>query len=361
MNMIRDPQAAAARNLLLNCAKLTEGSRVLIVVEDASYGHYSPALGPIVAAAAQESGIEAETIVVPFQPIVTHVPDDLHRALQGVDCAIFFARLGDQLRFCGLGTPARIIVSYVLDEDMLASSFGWAHHHAFGDLKHAIDRAVAEANHIRVTCPNGTDFSGPGQPSLLEAETEVAVARFPLSVFAPVPAQGFSGQIAQRGFLTGTCSRFYHPYGVALEDVLLVDFDDNRITGFRGSDGDVATATGHYSAVADQFRIDRDFVHSWHVGIHPGCAYVRDAADNFERWCSGAFGNPRVLHIHTCGAYAPGEISLNVVDPTVEIDGVKVWEHGVLHPERISGGAQVLETYPCARFAFDNPATAIGM
>jgi len=244
---------------------------------------------------------------------------------------------------------------------MFASSFAAAHHHAFTALKQALDRAFASATCIHVTCPLGTAFEGPGHASIAQPEADTAVKRFPLSVFAPIPAQGFEGRIAQRGFLTGTCSRFYQPYGVALESTLFVDFHDTQITGFNGTLKDVQAARTHYDMVANRFGIDRDFVHSWHAGIHPGCAYTRPATDNYARWCSGAFGNPRLLHFHTCGAYAPGEISLNIVDPTITVDGINVWEKGRLHPERIPGGADILNTYPCAKHAFENAADAIGL
>ncbi len=355
-----DLKRLGAENLLRNCARLGPGDKVLVVTEQGGDAHYSPSLGPFVLEAAQDLGMSAQLISIPFQEVVMEVDKGLEVAMSQADCTIFFARLGDQLRFCGLGAGRRVVVSYVLDEDMLASSFGWAHHRAFEELKAALDQTIAQASGIRITCPHGTDCSGSGHPALGQQASDVAITRFPQSVFAPVPADDYAGTIAQTEFLTGTCSRFYQPYAAKLESTLLVHFDNGRITGFDGSARDVATAKHHYDTVASRFSLDRDAVHSWHVGIHPGCGYNQPAAQNYERWCSGAFGNPRILHFHTCGAYAPGEISLNVVDPTVEIDGTKVWENGRLHPERIIGGREVLDTYPCATFAFDNPSYAIG-
>ncbi|MGI9388433.1 MAG: hypothetical protein ACR2O1_00115, partial [Boseongicola sp.] len=59
--------------------------------------------------------------------------------------------------------------------------------------------------------------------------------------------------------------------------------------------------------------------------------------------------------------YAPGEISWNMVDPTIEIDGVAVWERGVFHAERLPGGQEVLDAYPCAAAIFANPDPHIGL
>jgi hypothetical protein len=65
--------------------------------------------------------------------------------------------------------------------------------------------------------------------------------------------------------------------------------------------------------------------------------------------------------MHTCGAYAPGEICWNVVDPTVKADGINLWENGVLHPERAPGGADLLEEYADLKKIFENPDRRIGV
>ena len=68
-----------------------------------------------------------------------------------------------------------------------------------------------------------------------------------------------------------------------------------------------------------------------------------------------------MLHIHTCGAYAPGEISWNMIDPMIVVDGVAVWKGGVLHPEAVPGGREILLRYPSAKDLFDAPGTNIGL
>ena len=68
-----------------------------------------------------------------------------------------------------------------------------------------------------------------------------------------------------------------------------------------------------------------------------------------------------ILHFHTCGAYAPGEISWNVVDPTILIDGVPVWQDGVFHAARIAGGQEILNKYECAAHIFRMPDRRIGL
>lgn len=349
-----------ARNLLENCAGLRAGDHLLILSEDPSTGFYDPKLAPALAGVAESLGITVCQREVPFSPRACLPPPDLMDQMRAADRTLFLSRIGDQLRFHAGLADIHPVVSYALDCEMLASGFGRAHHAAFVALKDVLNAALAAAREIRVTCPLGTDFSGPGA-RFPATHGEVTVARFPLSVFSPVPAAGFSGRIAQAGFLTGTGSTYYSPYTLPLDGVLVFKFDGNRLTGFEGQPQDAAAAHAHYTSVGGALGIDPFALHSWHAGLHPGCAYRHNASRDVERWGCGAFGNPRVLHFHSCGNYAPGEISINVIDPTIRLDGTAVWQDGRLYPDRVPGGAEILARYPCAAALFDNPATDIGL
>lgn len=351
----------AAANLLSHCAGLSPGSRLVVVRETEGAGYYDDSIAPAMSQAASERGIHTTLCSVPFRAAVEDIDGELAELMADADCTIFFARLGDQVRFRALPRGTRAVVSYALDLEMLGSPFGTAHYRAFVDLKEAIDAQIAEARHIHVTCPHGTDFAGPGPGWRRKPKSDVTIIRFPMSVFAPVPAAGFSGQAALAGFLMGTGSRYYEPYGRRLSGRLVAHFQRGELTGFSGASADVTIANAHYDDIAGRFGVDRNVVHSWHAGIHPGCAFDSPVESDFLRWSGGAFGNPRILHFHTCGAYAPGEISWNILDPTIRIDGVAVWEDGRLHAERIPGGAAILRAYPCAAAAFGNPARAVGI
>lgn len=351
----------AAENLLSNCARLRPGHRLLVLHEAEGEGYYDDRIAPAIAHAANARGIHTTLCRVPFQDTVEDLDDEMSDLMAEADCTIFFARLGDQVRFRTLPHGSRAVVSYALDMEMLSSPFGTAHYHAFTALKEAIDCHLATAREIQVTCPYGTDFAGPGPGGRTRPGHDVTITRFPMSVFAPVPAAGFSGQAALAGFLMGTGSRYYQPYGRQLSGRLLARFERGRLTGFDGAPPDVAAANAHYDDIAARFAIDRNVVHSWHAGIHPGCTYARPAESDFLRWSGAAFGNPRILHFHTCGDYAPGEISWNILDPTIRVDGIAVWEDGRLFPDRIPGGAAILEAYPCAAAIFGRPARNVGI
>lgn len=359
MTSFEDRVAQGARNLLRNCAGLTAGQSLLVIHETETVGYYDPHLAPAICDVARTLGIRCQTHGVPFEHTVRDPDARLVSEMEAADCTLFLARLGDQIRFRPTGTDALQVISYALDREMLASPFGTVEHAAFEALKALVNNAIARASVIRVTCPAGTSYEG--RPSGFGADApDTTRKRFPVSVFAPIPAQGFSGRIAVKGFLTGTGSQYYEPLTCPIEDTLYISFRDNQITDFDGRPGDVAAARAHYEFVGRTFGIDTYHVHSWHAGIHPGCAHPAPACANFERWGGSAFGNPRLLHFHTCGAYPPGEISLNLLDPTIHLDDIPVWENGRLYPDRLAGGTALLERHPDMQAVFDQPAQAVG-
>jgi hypothetical protein len=143
--------------------------------------------------------------------------------------------------------------------------------------------------------------------------------------------------------------------------VLFAEIDGGRLKRWHGDPAEVRRAEAHYTKVAGMFGIDGAYVHSWHAGIHPGCAFPGSAHDAYERWSGSAFGNPRLLHFHTCGAYAPGEICWNIVDPSIEADGALIWENGRINIEAVPGGPAILSRYPAVQVLFDSPEQRIGL
>ena len=349
-----------ARNLLENCAGARAGDRLLIAWESPGHGYYDGTALACVKRAANHIGLAVQDIEVGFNPDEPHLTPELLEKFESADIVLFLARLGDQLRFSDMPQGKKIIVSFALNRHLFGSGFANGHHDAFQQIKAAVNRVLAGAKNVRLTCPAGTDVTGTPMMNL-GPQGDTSILRFPMSVFTPVPAHSFSGRVALAGFLTGTGSRYYDDYTLEFSGQVFAHLKHGRLTGFTGTAGDVARANAQYDRVAAMFGIDRDYVHSWHAGIHPGCGYPWDMRDNYERWGGAAFGNPRILHFHTCGAYAPGEISWNVVDPTIEVDGVLLWDRGVFHANRLPGGAGILARYPCAAGLFENPDPAIGL
>lgn len=350
---------AGVENMLIRCGGLRGGDRVLVVHEPAGGGYYCPEIADAVAGAARGLGLKVATRAVPFTADPPAIDGALLGQMQAADLTVFLARLGDQVRFGALPGDQRALVSYAIDTSALGTAFCRLDHGSMCALRDALDAALMAAGEVVITCPAGTEMRG-GIASDGPAPEDTRTIRFPRLVNTPMPAQGFSGRVALRGFVVGTGSRHYVPYACRIDGTLFALIDGNRITGFDGDAADVRRIEAHYARVAAQFGIEERFVHSWHAGIHPGCAFTGPASASFERWTGSAFGNPRLLHFHTCGAYAPGEISLNILDATVAADGVALWEAGRLFPARAPGGAAVLDRDPDIRAAFAAPERACG-
>ncbi|MGI9369294.1 MAG: hypothetical protein ACR2O2_10710, partial [Ruegeria sp.] len=301
-----------------------------------------------------------ETVDVGFTPSAPGLPENLIDKVVEFDVVVFLARLGDQLRFSEMPTGPRFVVCFANKTPLLASKFCTADYQAFVELKMAVDQHLLAADRIVVTCPSGTKVVG-RLTDKSRPPRDTSSLRFPMSVFSPVPATGFSGKVALGGFLTGTGSNYYDKYTVEFTSQVFAHLEDGRLIGFSGARHDVEAANAHYDRIAKMFGLDRNFVHSWHAGIHPGCGFPWDMRNNYENWGGVAFGNPRILHFHTCGAYAPGEISWNLFDPTIEIDGVAVWQNGSFYPERLPTGSDILAQFPSAAAAFANPDRDIGI
>ena len=350
----------AAANLLFDCGGLVEGAQVLILHEPEGLGYYDDALAGRLARAAEALGARVALAEVGFDREAETLPEAVVEQMRGADLTVFLARIGDQLRFQAFPEGTRAVVSYALDSEAFASRFSTASYKGFVALKNVVERALLGADEIVMRCKGGTEVRGSGR-SCAEEVADVTIKRFPMLMPCPILAEGFSGRVALSGFLAGTGSRYYDPFGVEFSGPVAALFEQGRLQGFEGAPEDLALANDHYDHVAARFAIDRNFVHSWHAGIHPACAFPGQASDCYMRWSGSAFGNPRLLHFHTCGAYAPGEICWNVVDPTITADGVAIWEDGRLHPGRVPGGAEVLAAHPDIAQIFERPTRQIGL
>ena len=85
---------------------------------------------------------------------------------------------------------------------------------------------------------------------------------------------------------------------------------------------------GHYEFVSEKFGIDPDAIHSWR-GDSP--AVLKEAARDPNHWSNTVF-NPQFLR--TPGARIRPAICWMVLDHTVKVDGVALWETGRLRQTR---------------------------
>jgi hypothetical protein len=347
-----------AHNLIKGCLGDVTGKIILVVAEDPALGWYDAVAPASVIAALTKRGASVRRLMVGAPR--NHAIAAVQAAMNKADAAIFFARVGDQGRFKSQYVGSHSVMSYALNAEMLASGYGTLDHTEMMAFKNAVDEVTLGANHIRVTCPLGTDFEGsPGES--LTAGGEVIVSRYPMGVPKPVLASNFAGVVKLTHFLTPTGSKIYKPAYLELPDVVTAHIDGNRIADVTGPENIVRDFKRHYNRVAKKFDLDAFNIDSWHAGIHPLMGYDRSATMDPVRWSQTVFANPRILHFHTCGMGPPGEICWMIIDPTITIDGEALWENGRMHPERFAPTRDVLRSSPQLADAFAAPIRHIGL
>jgi hypothetical protein len=351
--------ALGAENLLSKCANLQADESLLIICEDPSLGWYDSKTPEFIAETARKMGL-SPTIMFVGKP-ENDLDPKVVEAIDDNDCTIYFARIGDQDRFAQLPPGKRSVMCYIRDIEMLGSQYGQASYPAFREVKNAVDDVLLNAEQIEITCPLGTRYIGSATNKARKNKTDVSVLRFPLGVPLPLDASKFSGTVALSHFLTPTGSKSYHPASVKLEGVTYAEVNDGKITGYRGDQRQIGKIEAQYDMVSKKFNIERNIVHSWHAGIHPGCDYLTKAADDPDRWSNTVFTNPRFLHFHTCGDYAPAEICWMVLDPTISVDGEKLWDNGRLELNHFIQTRSCLNKWPELATLFENPSQGVGL
>ena len=317
----------AAHNLLIECARLKQSDTLLIVREKESLGWYKNDISDFILQCAEEIGIHTSLDEVGSPE--TNQDQNFYKKINKYSCVIFFARLGDQNRFEKKGFSTKRVMSYVRDCKSLASIFGTLDYNLNMLIKNAIDQLIENSNIIKINCPLGTNLIGEIAPDNSET-TEVSVLRFPILVPKPIDAKPFSGKVVLNNYLTSTGSRFYKPNFIKINSEVTIHIENGRIADIQGRYDDVNNIQNHYAYVSQKFDIDMRAVHSWHPGIHPGAEDNKFYEYDPDKWSNTVFGQPKYLHFHTCGNYAPGEICWMIPNHTVLIDDKPLWKDGEL-------------------------------
>lgn len=352
---------AGVENLLLNCIEAKQGDSLAIITED-SGDYFSPSLGENIATLARSYSLEPRIVSTSFVEDATILPQQISDVLNDADHVLFLARLGDQVRFTELSGSSSKTMCYAQDEQSFSTEFCSADYRFFLAFKDMLDSAMWGDRTITITCPAGTRLEGKSPKGSCNDKTgDVTVKRFPLNVFRPISATTFSGVLALSKWLCPTGSRFYQPDHVLIDGVVFANVENGRIVDFDGVDSEVRKVRKHYNTIAEKYGIDRDIIHSWHAGIHPQNGYFGRAADNLTRWSGSGFGNPRYLHFHSCGDYAPGEICISVFDPTISVGGVDFWRNGKLLFAETPAAQELMAKYPGMQGIFEPPVREYGL
>ena len=332
------------KNLLFNCAQLEFGDNLLIISEKECLGWYNFNAAKSVKHIATSMGINSKIFEVnaPGNQCLTNIDS----VVSQYDCAIFFARIGDQNRFEIGQFKGKRVMSYARSVDDLRSDFSTTNHLAMVDFKQSIDSIFLNAKTVEVICPNGTNISGKMLNPNFYKNSDVTMKRFPMLVPMPILTSSFNGKVLLANYLTSTGSEVYTPNFLKLSGLLSVVISNGQIIDLIGEKQDIVNFENHYKLVSEKFGLDKYIVHSWHAGIHPATKYDKSIDSDPDRWANTIFGNPHYLHFHTCGANPPGEICWMVEDPTIILDGKALWKNGVIMVEEFNKTKDCLSKWP---------------
>ena len=326
-----DPRAGA-RSLIEDAIAARPGQTLAIIAEDPGLGIYDAMVPEIVADVASEMGIAASIIPVGDHAGLDDIPPPVAQALTDCDHVLFHSRLGDTLRFSDIPGSASKTMSYALDISVLGGPSCTVPHRVMEDIRAAFNAHADTTESWHITCANGTDISGTQDVAAVARgeAMDFTVTRYPVCAPRPLSCDSATGVVALTHWLMASGNQQYPDDEILLPDIVLAHVENGRIRDFDGPAALTQKVRAQYDRVGALFDLDPWCVHSWHAGINPGCSYPVDGARNIERWGKVAFANPRYLHFHTCGNYAPGEIAWSIFDANVWFGDRQFWDKGEL-------------------------------
>ncbi len=324
---------AGALNLLNHCVGVAQGENILIVGEEGPDAFFDKNVCDLVSRAAVSLNATPKTIIAPRTLGPEQFPEDIAAAMRESEHTIFFSRLGDQLRFCPLPGSGTKTMCYTHDADYLGAEFGRVPHRLFERMLELLMTKIKSARVVHVKCGLGTDLHSELTPGKAAGEQSSTVAAdftvriFPVMIFPPLSCARMSGRLAMGEWLTTTSTRDYEASLFRVASPVTGIVDSGRIIGFEGDADEVSRTRQHFERVAGLLGGDAFAVNSWHAGINPKTFYRTDPAHNIEKWGDLVFGSPRSMHFHACGSN-PGNIAINLMDPTISFDGELYWDNG---------------------------------
>jgi len=319
---------AGANNLLKHCLGVEPGQSLLIVLEQDEQ-LYARDVGLLIEGRARDLGA---TVTVLNEPLIQHAadfPESVSSVMRTVDHTLFLSRLGDYVRFVELPGRCTKFTSYTFDIEQLGSPYATVSHTLLALLRDKLEQELLAATSWHITCPLGTDLKGTFQWASLDGgeDDELMVGLFPVSTFKPIACHTANGQVAlSRWLMPGGAPKIESP-GLDLTQTVFCEINGGMIQRFTGGE-DAERVSTHYDRVASLLQLNRNRVHSWHLGINPQTYFPTDANLDLEKWCAMSFASPRYLHFHTCGDEPPGEVAWSLFNCTVRVDGELFWENG---------------------------------
>ena len=316
-------------NLLTNVGGVKSGTRLLIV--NARGGGVEPAVSDLIEREALKMGAHVDVMWTENSRALEEISPIVAAAYKTADVTIFNHRIGAIVRFLPR-ERGTFVINYAWTRALLATPMARTHPAYWTEMLKKLQPVLGRAKTWRVTCPNGTDLTCPLEPGAGPGHTvpsgqTFSTAEFPAGVFVPLPALACSGKLAMRWFnVSGV--RYFDPVQKSFDDVVVATVENGRMTKIDGKPGTVAQVRAFFDAIGKRVNKDPYVVNSWHAGVNAAAVPTERINGDLDAWMWVAHNHPRVAHFHVMGEEIPGEYSLIVLDPTIEIDGEKLWDRG---------------------------------
>ncbi|WP_372718764.1 hypothetical protein [Immundisolibacter sp.] len=325
-----------ARNMLVDGCDMKAGDEVLILNEN---GITEPALSDVIEDEARKLGGRVHVMWTDTVTGPDDMPPSVVKAFESPDVTIFNHMIAGVLRMVPFNGRGMKMLNFLQTWDQLGSPFGQVPYKVWLEVLKNLGPRLGSAKSWRITCPLGSDLSGlipqPGHsPKQSKADAKATgdgftLRTFPLGVCQVFDSMQASGRLAVR-WLTPSGVHVFEPNGIALGSPVMIEIDRGRITGFDGDPQAVAQLRAYMEKCGREMAKEPYIVNSWHAGINPRCLVTAGPDQGLDQWMYMVHANPRIVHFHTIGPVQPGEMSIPVVDPTIEFDGEKVWDAGRL-------------------------------
>jgi leucyl aminopeptidase (aminopeptidase T) len=186
-----------------------------------------------------------------------------------------------------------------------------------------LEEIFAGAERWRIASPAGTDISGRiGKGSMVadayfsrEASASRFIRVFPGEVYSPVGSVEANGRIVTEYINARDQMPWDEPVTLTVKENRVIKIEaGNRAKNFERAFEENQKQFGEKAVIID----------SWHGGMNPKARVP--TAEN--RSLQGASSSPAMMHFHLGTLKSP--ISVGILNPTVEIDGKKIYQGGKL-------------------------------
>ena len=316
-------------NLLTNVGGVKSGTKLLIV--NARGGGGEPEVSDLIEREALKMGAHVDVMWTENSRALEEISPIAAAAYKTADVTIFNHRIGAIVRFLPR-ERGTFVINYAVTRALLATPMARMHPAYWIEMLKKLQPVLGRAKSWRVTCPNGTDLTCPLDPGAgpghaVPSGQTFSTAEFPAGVFVPLPALECSGKLAMRWFNVSGL-RYFDPVQKSFDDVVIATVENGRMTKIDGKPGTVAQVRAFFDMIGKRVNKDPYVVNSWHAGVNASAVPTERINGDLDAWMWVAHNHPRVAHFHVMGEEIPGEYSLIVLDPTIEIDGEKLWDRG---------------------------------